>query len=94
MHGSYGQLHNAHPAPKQAAHIACFRTGRIEQADGGTLLLTDRVALFERDIIVDALKRTGGNMTAAAREMKTTPRVLRYRLRQLDVDPKHYARSR
>ena len=55
--------------------------------------LADRLALFERDIIVDALKRTDGNMAAAARDMKTTPRVLRYRVRQLGINPKHYARS-
>jgi len=56
--------------------------------------LADRVALFERDIIVDALKRTDGNMAAAARELKTTPRVLRYRVKQLGIEPRHYARSR
>ncbi len=55
--------------------------------------LTDRVELFERDIIVDALKRTGGNMAAAARDMKTTSRVLRYRVKQLAIEPKHYARG-
>ena len=94
MRGRHRRIHNAHRVPKQAAHITRFRTGRIEQAEGGTLLLADRVALFERDIIVDALKRTGGNMAAAAREMKTTPRVLRYRVKQLDVEPKGYARGR
>lgn len=56
--------------------------------------LTERVALFERDIIVDALKRTAGNMAAGARDMKTTPRVLRYRLKQLGIDLKQYARNR
>ncbi|MHC4561233.1 MAG: sigma 54-interacting transcriptional regulator [Planctomycetota bacterium] len=56
--------------------------------------LEDRVALFERDIIVDALKRAGGNMASASRDLKTTPRILRYRVKQLNIDPKRYARSR
>ncbi len=55
--------------------------------------LTDRVALFERDIIIDALKRTGGNMAAAARDLKTTPRILRYRATQLEIDPKRYSKN-
>jgi Nif-specific regulatory protein len=56
--------------------------------------LADRVALFERDIVVDALKRAGGNVAAASRDLKTTPRILRYRINQLTIDPKRYARSR
>jgi Nif-specific regulatory protein len=55
--------------------------------------LADRVALFERDIIVDALKRTNGNMAAASRDLKTTSRILRYRVMQLDIDPARYARK-
>ncbi|MEI7837086.1 MAG: helix-turn-helix domain-containing protein, partial [Planctomycetota bacterium] len=53
----------------------------------------DRVALFERDIIVDALKRSDGNMAASARDLKTTPRILRYKIAQLNLDPARYARK-
>ncbi len=56
--------------------------------------LADRVALFERDILVDALKRANGNVAAASRDLKTTARILRYRIKQLGVDPKRYTRSR
>ncbi len=52
--------------------------------------LADRVALFERDIIVDALKRTGGNVSAAARELETTQRILGYRIKQLHIDYRKY----
>jgi Nif-specific regulatory protein len=55
--------------------------------------LTDRVSLFERDIIIDALKRTHGNMAAAARDLETTPRILRYRASQLTIDPKRYTQN-
>ena len=60
----------------------------------GTGILDERVALFERDIIVDALKRTFGNMAAAARDLGTTPRVLRYKVRQLNIDCKRFHRTK
>ena len=56
--------------------------------------LAERVALFERDIVVDALKRTGGNMAASARDLRTTPRILRYRVGRLGIDPGRYAARR
>ncbi|MFP4356274.1 MAG: nif-specific transcriptional activator NifA [Phycisphaerae bacterium] len=54
--------------------------------------LQERVALFESDLITDALKRTGGNMAAAARELGTTPRIVRYKIQNLQIDPDRYCR--
>ena len=53
--------------------------------------LVDRVGLFERDMIVDALKRTGGNLAAAARQLGTTARIMRYKVRNLGIDYKRYS---
>lgn len=52
--------------------------------------LEERVGLFERDIIIDAVKRCNGSLAAAARDLKTTSRIIRYRVRQLGIDPKRY----
>ena len=52
----------------------------------GTGSLTERVAVFERDILVDALKRANGNITAAAKDLGTTARILGYKVKQLGVD--------
>ncbi|MBN1435564.1 MAG: sigma 54-interacting transcriptional regulator [Sedimentisphaerales bacterium] len=52
--------------------------------------LAERVSLYERDIIVDTLKRTQGNLAAAARELGTTPRIIRYKVTQLDIVPERY----
>jgi len=60
----------------------------------GTGTLEDRVALFERDIIVDALKRTYGNSAAAARDLGATARILRYRCARLRIDPARYGKAR
>ena len=60
----------------------------------GTGTMEDRVAVFERDIIVDALKQCDGNMAAAARILGTTPRIVRYKIKQLAIDPDRYTRSK
>ena len=56
----------------------------------GTGTLEERTDLFHRDLFVDALKRTGGNMAAAARELGTTPRILRYKVANLGIDWRRY----
>jgi Nif-specific regulatory protein len=58
----------------------------------GTGTLQERVDLFERDIIIDALKRTQGNMAEAARDLGTTPRIVRYKVGKLNIDWKRFAR--
>jgi len=60
----------------------------------GTGTLAERIALFERDIIVDALKRTSGNMAAAARELGTTARILRYKVSQLGIDSTRFRQAK
>jgi len=59
----------------------------------GSGSFNNRVALFESDLIIDALKRTGGNMSAAARQLGLTPRILRYKVRNLDIDWQRYSRK-
>ena len=58
----------------------------------GTLI--ERVELFERDIIVDALKRTNGNLAAAARDLGSTARIIGYKTRNLGIDWRRFRRSR
>ena len=58
----------------------------------GVGTLSERVELFERDIIVDALKRTDGNISAAARDLGTTSRILGYRIKKIGIDYRRYRR--
>ena len=60
----------------------------------GTGSLKKRVALFERDTIVDALKRCNGNLAATARDLKTTARIIGYKVKDLGIDYKRYCRTR
>ena len=45
-----------------------------------SLTLDEQIAAFERRILEDALKRHGGNHSAAARELGLSPRMMSYRL--------------
>ncbi len=45
---------------------------------------------YEREVLVEALKNTRGNMAKAARILGTTTRILSYRIQKLDVDPRQY----
>ncbi len=53
-----------------------------ENADFATM-----VASFEREIIVDSLKKTRGNIAAAARNLNTTQRIIHYKTEKYNINP-------
>jgi Nif-specific regulatory protein len=57
--------------------------------DGGACLQT-MVESFERELIVDALKRHRGIAAAAARHLQTTQRIINYRIKHLRINPQDY----
>jgi transcriptional regulator with GAF, ATPase, and Fis domain len=66
--------------------------GKSETAVNGSL--KERTCLFEREIITDALKRCNGNLTAVARDLRTTARIIRYKVKELEIDYRQYSRKR
>jgi len=60
----------------------------------GTGSLKERINLFERDLIIDALKRCNGSLAAAARDLKTTARIVRYKVKELDIDYRRYYKKK
>jgi len=60
----------------------------------GTGSLKQRINLFERDLIVDALKRCNGNLAATARDLSSTARIIRYKVKELGIDYKKYSTKR
>lgn len=60
-----------------------------ELADPGAGIET-MTAAFEKELITAALKRSRGNVSAAARELATTIRKLNYRIKQLHINPVLY----
>ena len=57
--------------------------------EGGASLRAT-VEAFERELIVDALKKHRGIAAAAARYLQTTQRIINYRIRHLGVNPQDY----
>lgn len=54
------------------------------------LTLNSAVAAFERDLIQDALKTTGGNCSQAAMLLDTTERIINYKIAKYEINPKRF----
>lgn len=52
--------------------------------------LKTMVESYEKEIIIDALKKHRGNAAACARYLNTTQRIINYRIQKLDVHPGKY----
>lgn len=52
--------------------------------------LEQMVTAFEREVIIDTLRNMHGNVAATARTLQTTPRILHYKLKKLNIDPKNH----
>lgn len=50
------------------------------------LTLASAVAAFERDMIIDTLKSTQGNVAKAARRLASTERILGYKIKKYGID--------
>ena len=51
------------------------------------------VESFERELIVEALKKNRGNMSAAARDLDLSPRVIHYKINSYGITPEWYRRK-
>ncbi len=54
------------------------------------LSLAGAVENFERELIIEALKRTGGNQTKAAQEMDTSLRIINYKIGKYMIDCRQF----
>ena len=78
-----GQVIHAHHLPPTLQTAEASGTGM-------TASLSEAVAAFERDLLLDALKSARGNRAKAARLMRTTERIFNYKVRQLGIDWKRF----
>jgi len=77
-----GVIHSYHLPPT-------LQTG-TESNTLPVLSLEDAVANLEREMIIDALKNTRGNITLAAGILRTTVRKFGYKARRYDIDYRTY----
>ena len=61
-----------------------------DKLNAGENALEHRVSDYEKTIIVNALASTKGNQTKAAKLLRTTKRVLNYRVHKYDIDWKQF----
>ncbi len=59
-------------------------------ASGKPLSLTTAVENFEKDLIIDGLKKNNGNQTKTAKFLDTSLRIVNYKIHQYNIDPKQY----
>jgi len=55
-----------------------------------SLSFEEAMESFEKELIIDALKNSRGNMAEAARLLNTTERIVSYSVKKLQIDPKSY----
>jgi Nif-specific regulatory protein len=77
-----GVIHSYHLPPT-------LQTGQ-ESGTLPALSLEEAVANLEKEMLIDALKNTRGNITSAARILQTTVRKFAYKAQQHGVDYRHY----
>lgn len=77
----------AHVLPASLQTAKATRT-EIIPPDGASLQTL--VDSYEREVIVDTLKTQRGNCAAAARLLKSTPRIFNYRVKKLGIEPRSY----
>lgn len=52
--------------------------------------LKQMIETYEREILVDTLKKYRGNAAAVSRYLNTTQRIINYRVKNLGIDPRKY----
>jgi Nif-specific regulatory protein len=51
--------------------------------------LTEIIANMEQELIVDALKKSGGQQRKAAKDLGITERILGYKIKKHNIQPKY-----
>ncbi len=67
-----------------------LQTSDSIQSDKNLLSLSAAVENFEKDLIIDGLKRNRGNQTKTAKYLDTSLRIVNYKIHQYNIDPKTF----
>ena len=57
---------------------------------GRAYALAVAVENFERELIIDALKKNNGNQTKAAKTLQTSLRIINYKIHNYAIEPKSF----
>ena len=81
-------LSGQRPAKRPAAHGATAPPPPASPLDGGPVDLRDALRDYERTLIAEALRRTGGKQTEAAALLGLSPKNLWAKIKKHGMDPK------
>jgi Nif-specific regulatory protein len=70
----------------QESHLPPSLQMPTQEGYSHTDALEERVAQYEKELIMDALKATWGIKSKAAKLLKTTERILGYKIEQYKID--------
>jgi Nif-specific regulatory protein len=59
---------------------------KTQNETGNTENLKVRVAAYERELVIEALKRTKGNQSRAAKILGTSQRIVNYKIQKYGID--------
>ena len=63
-------------------------------ATGTSLSFGEAVAKFEQELLVDSLKKSGGNMLQSARDLRVSYRIVNYKVKKYNIDVKKFTQTR
>lgn len=66
-----------------------LQTAEVSKRDN-PYSLSVAVANFEKELIIEGLKRNNGNQTKTAKDLDTSLRIINYKIHQYSIDPKYY----
>lgn len=67
-----------------------LQTSDSVQSDKNPLSLSAAVENFEKDLIIDGLKKNRGNQTQTAKFLDTSLRIINYKIHQYNINPKTF----
>ena len=67
-----------------------LQTSDSISSEKNPLSLSAAVENFEKDIIIEGLKRNRGNQTKTAKQLDTSLRIINYKIHQYNIDPKKF----
>jgi Nif-specific regulatory protein len=67
-----------------------LQSSEVSLTSDRPLSLATAVERFEREMIIDALKKTNGNQTKAAALLDTSLRIINYKIHNYGIDPKQF----
>ena len=75
----------------QASHLPrTLQTINTTESTSDNLSFSEMVQNFESELLIDALKRYNGNKSKVAKALKTTTRIIGYKLDQFQIDPNNF----